>query len=298
MPALREEHRSGLDYLAAATSLLQEIRAAHPIEGLYEAGDLSWWWRQPRSSDAVDQVFWFDKHGKPEAAAIITDWGDRVALDPMLMPDATPDFVAVVVERGLANARKYGYETIELEVSQTDTVMRDILVDHGFAMTAEGYIAEAWLDTTLCPDVSELADGYRLTTRRDSLDKTHHGGRSGPEHSERLLQTPLYRIDLDLLVVDENDDPAAYGVFWCDPVTATGLVEPMRTEEAHQKRGLARHVLTAGIARLTEAGVERIKIVYETDNPASGHLYRSVGFEPVKITDAFTLGEQTQAAPG
>ncbi len=61
----------------------------------------------------------------------------------------------------------------------------------------------------------------------------------------------------------------------------------MRTEDEHQQRGLARHVLTAGINKLAEAGAERIKIVYEPDNPAAGHLYRSVGFEPVKLTDAF-----------
>jgi len=52
------------------------------------------------------------------------------------------------------------------------------------------------------------------------------------------------------------------------------------TVDDHQRRGLARHILTAGIDLLAEAGPERIEICYETDNPASRGLYLSVGFAP------------------
>ena len=37
-----------------------------------------------------------------------------------------------------------------------------------------------------------------------------------------------------------------------------------------------------------KAGAERIKICYEPDNPASGHLYLSVGFEPDRHTVVFS----------
>ena len=77
--------------------LLQRIRRAHPTAGLYEAADLQWWWAQrPRSTDDVAQLFWFDPRGRPEAAVIATDAGPRMQLDPMVMPDATPDWVAHV----------------------------------------------------------------------------------------------------------------------------------------------------------------------------------------------------------
>jgi RimJ/RimL family protein N-acetyltransferase len=39
------------------------------------------------------------------------------------------------------------------------------------------------------------------------------------------------------------------------------------------------------VALLASVGAQRIKIVYDPDNPASGHLYRSVGFEPHRYTD-------------
>ena len=89
------------------------------------------------------------------------------------------------------------------------------------------------------------------------------------------------------MVHDGHNDVAAYGLFWYDPATATGLVEPMRTEDDHQRRGLARHVLTAGLDRLAGAGAARIKICFEPDNPASGPLYRSVGFVPDRATVVF-----------
>ena len=58
----------------------------------------------------------------------------------------------------------------------------------------------------------------------------------------------------------------------------------MRTEDAHQRQGLARHVLTAGVDRLARAGATRIKICFEPDNEAARALYLDVGFEPVRRT--------------
>jgi len=124
----------------------------------------------------------------------------------------------------------------------------------------------------------------------------HFGRRAGPQTEQRLRQTSLYRADLDLVVHDSHGDVGAYGLLWFDPVTATGVVEPMRTEDDHQRRGLARHILTAGIGRLAAAGAERISIGWEPDNPASSQLYRSVGFEPVPWTDIVS-GSTGQRAP-
>ena len=119
--------------------------------------------------------------------------------------------------------------------------------------------------------------------------------RNHTDPEPRLRETSLYRSDLDLVVFDSDDNVAAYGSFWHDPESATGLVEPMRTENAHQQRGLARHVLTTGIDLLADAGAYRIKLVFEPDNAASKHLYLSVGFEPDRQTDMFV--RRTSAGP-
>jgi GNAT superfamily N-acetyltransferase len=262
---------------------------------LFEAADLQWWWRTPRSTDDVGQLFWFDRLGRPEAAVIATDWGDRIALDPILLPDATPDWVAHVLERGLARASESGFEEVELEVDRGDDVMREVLRNHGFAIK-QGGVVETWLAADARPEISPLHEDYRLSSRLDTMLRPHHIiKRSGPDVEARLRQTSLYRPDLDLLILDRDDNTAAHGLFWYDPDTATGLVEPMRTEDDHQRRGLARHVLTTGVNLLAEAGAARIKICFEPDNPASSHLYLSVGFEPVKQTDV--LAGRAIAAP-
>jgi GNAT superfamily N-acetyltransferase len=295
MSAMRQQHLVGLDYLRVVTALLQRIRGAHPTAGLYQAAELHWWWRNPRSTDQVPQLFWFDDHGRPAAAVIATDWGDGssavfedTTLALIVMPDASPDWVTHVIEHGLAHAAESGIEAIDVEVDRTDYPVREVLLRHGFARKGDG-IVEAWLSVEDRPEISALHDGYRLRTRSETMPQPHHfGRRGGPRTEERLRQTSLYRPDLDLVVYDSDGDVGAYGLFWFDPQTATGVVEPMRTEDDHQRRGLARHILTVGIDLLAAAGAERISIGWEPDNPASGHLYRSVGFEPVLSTEVFS----------
>jgi GNAT superfamily N-acetyltransferase len=283
---LREAHRIGLDHLRDVTALLHRIRRAHPTAGLYEAADLQWWWRVPRPTDAVPQLFWFDHLGRPEAAVIATDWGRRIHLDPIVLPDAAPGWVAHVMERGLAHAGDVGIERVGLEVANDDDVLRRMLGGRGFAIE-EGGVVEAWLDASARPEIARLHDGYRLSSRLETTGRPHHmisAARNILDPEPRLRQTSLYRPELDLVVHDERGQVAAYGLFWYDPETATGLVEPMRTEDDHQRRGLARHILTSGLDLLARAGAERIKICFEPDNPASKHLYLSVGFEPFRQT--------------
>lgn len=279
---VREQHRVGISYLREVTTLAQRVRAAHPTAGLFEAGDFQWWWRTPRSTDDLPQLFWFDDAGHPEAAVIATDWGDAIGLDPIAMPDATPDWIAHIVERGLAHADAAGLDAVQFVIDRADDVMADALVGQGFKIF-EDETVESWLEAADRPATSPLRPDYRLASRLDTLSTPHHMiRRSGPDVEMRLRQTSLYRPDLDLLVLDSRDRVAAYGLFWFDPETATGLVEPMRTEDDHQRRGLARHLLTTGIDLLADAGAARIKICFRPDNPASSSLYLGVGFEPVK----------------
>ena len=294
---MREEHRVGIACLESATTLLQRVRKAHPTRGLFEAADMQWWWRTPRSTDTHPQLFWFDDLGRPEAAVIATDWGDAVALAPIVMPDTPPEWVAHVIKRGLAHATESGMGAIDLEVDRADDVVREVLIGHGFATqddatgdsAASLSVVEAWLAGDVRPEISPLQEGYQLFRRLDTMRRPHHMiKRSGPDVEQRLSQTSLYRPDLDLLVLDRNDDHAAHSLFWYDAETATGLVEPMRTEDDHQRRGLARHLLTTGINLLAEAGATRIKICFEPDNAAARGLYLSVGFEPVKETVVYS----------
>jgi len=290
MPELQEQQLVGLASLEGATNLLQRIRIDSPTAGLWEAADRQWSWRNERSTDDVPQLFWFDDAGNPQAAVITTDTPYGFTFDPIVMPDASPDWLAHVVARGLEYAASCGVDAVEVEVDRAGDEMRAILSSLGFASKEDG-VVEAWIAAEAIPEVSALSEEYRLSSRAENMQRQHHmtsSERNHPDPEERLRQTSLYRPDLDLVVYDSNDAVAAYGLFWHDPASATGLVEPMRTEDNHQKRGLARHVLTAGLHRLVDAGAERVKIAYEPSNAASSHLYLDVGFVPHRHTDIFS----------
>lgn len=273
-----EQHRFGLGYLEAVTALAQRVRAAHPTAGIYEAADFQWWWGRPRASDGIAQLFWFDDTGRPEAAAIATDWRETTDIAPIVMPNADPDWISHVIERGLAQVSEKGLEGVGIVIDRADSVMVEVLGGFGFTQL-DDELGDAWLSADARPGVSELPSGYRLATRLDTVSTPHHMvPRSGPDVEDRLHQTSLYRADLDLVVLDGDARAAAYGLFWLDPETRTGLVEPMRTEDEHQSRGLARHVLTAGINRLFDAGAERVKIAWDPKNTPAHKLYTSVGF--------------------
>ncbi len=285
-----EQQLAGHEYLTAVTTLLQRIRRTHPTSGLWEAADRQWSWRNTRATDSVPQLFWFADDGQPDAAVITTATEHGVGFDPMFMPDTAPDRVAEIIERGLAHAADCGFDTVEIEVDITDDVLRSVLFGRNFRAEDDG-VVEAWLVADARPGISTLHADYRSSSRADTLDRPHHmisEARNHPDPEQRLRETSLYRADLDLVVHDANGAVAAYGLFWYDPTTLTGHVEPMRTEDDHQQRGLARHILTTGVNLLADAGATRIKIAFEPDNQAAGHLYQSVGFEPHRHTDVLS----------
>lgn len=290
-----EQQLVGLDAIDAVTRLLQRNRLAHPTAGAFDAAEIQWWWREPSSTDDLPQLVWFDDEG-PTATAMLRDWSEggsaltgEHSLTVLTLPDTSDETICVVVARGLAHACEHGIDAVEIEVELDDTATLAELRDRGFERTDDGVIS-GWLDASERPPVSPLPDGYELKTREETKQQQlPHPfiARNGPQVEERLLQTSLYRPDLDLVVYDDHGEPAAYGLFWYDPVTATGVVEPMRTNDDHQRRGLARHVLTAGVDRLAGVGAERVTIGWEPGNPASGPLYRSVGFVPGSQTDLY-----------
>lgn len=285
-----ERPLSGLEYLEGVTCLLQRVRSAHPTAGVWEAADLQWWWRKPRSTDDSAHPFWFDDADHEVAAAVVTEWSGRFGLDLIVVPSLGAGIVREVWHSGLASLRAVGASTVEVMVDDDDGVMVSLLDDSGFvALPEKG--ASAWMPAEARPEPSPLTVGYSLRSRLEMGNSPHHMvARSGAQVEERLRQTSLYRPDLDLCVVDREGDVAAYGLFWHDPTTRVGFVEPMRTEETHQRKGLARHILTSGIERLVRAGATRIKVNYEQGNEASSSLYLDIGFVPSMTTSVYVRG--------
>jgi GNAT superfamily N-acetyltransferase len=264
-----------------ATELLQRARLADRQAGIWEAADVQWWWRKARRSDDVEQLFWVDSQG-PVAGVLLTSWTDSSwQCDPIVvpgLPGVEPDGVWA---RALEEAWARAVDGFDVPVRDDDPVLKELVAASG--LVAGESDSTAWMDADDRPGVQSPAEGFALvdrTQRRSTPHPMRH--RNGDEVEERLGRCPLYDPELDLAIEAVDGRVAGYSLYWFDPVTSVGLVEPVRVEAEYQRRGLARAMLTAGIDRLAALGAQRVKVSYRTE-PA-GALYQDLGFQPTSTT--------------
>jgi len=257
----------GREYLRLATRLLQHMRLTAASGGIWEAADVQWWSRTERSTDAAGQVFWV-AGGEPVAAVVCTDFEPSIQCDVFIGPGADGDEVC-------AEALRRADGMTEFPVRDDDARLIAALAAAGYGPDPSGGIVTSWLAAEDRPPVPPLAAGFRLLSRAETADRPHPmTARNGPAVADRLRDCSLYRPELDLMVQAPDGQVAGYGLFWADPVTGVGLVEPMRTEDAFQRRGIASHLLATGLARLAQHGCQRLKV----SNDIS--LYLRAGFRP------------------
>ncbi len=263
--AIYEMCASGLEYLALATQLLQRVRLADPEAGVWEAADLQWWWRTPRLSDAIDQLFWIDDEG-PVAGLVLTDWHRAWGCDPIIVPGVSAVSLPTVWARAVEAIDSLGLEAVEVLARDDDFELLDLLAGAGFVADDDDRSGSTWMNAKDRPCVAAVPEGFVLVDRAQETTNPHPMRRRGGEAIEaRLWQCSLYDPALDLAVEAADGEVAGYAVFWFDPVTEVGMVEPMRVEDAYQRRGLARAMLTTGLARLVKRGARRLKVGYATD---------------------------------
>src|SRR5690606_15352651 len=129
--------------------------------------------------------------------------------------------------------------------SDDDRTFRELARRSGF--TAGERDGTAWMDAADRPAVLAPPAGFALTDRTQRRDAPHPmRHRNGEGVAQRLEQCPLYDPALDLAVETADGRVAGYSLYWFDPITRVGLVEPVRIEDEFQRRGLARAMLSAG----------------------------------------------------
>ena len=129
--AIREATASGLNYLGLATELLRRARLADAEGGLWEAPDLQWWWRRPRRSDTIEQLFWIDEAG-PVAGAVLTDWGQAWGCDPIVVPGESTVSLATVWARATEAIDALRLEAVDVLARDDDFELRGLLERSGF----------------------------------------------------------------------------------------------------------------------------------------------------------------------
>jgi GNAT superfamily N-acetyltransferase len=263
---------TGREYLALVTDLLQRQRLADPVAGLWEAADLQWWYTRDPHPDDADAVVWVDGDA-PVTAAVFTRWsasryGCAVLGDPTFA--AAWEFVH-------RRCGELAAASIKMEVDPTSPVSVAEPARAGFTEHVET-IAVSWLDSADRAAVRALPNGYTLATRLEQSGPHPMIKRNGADVEARLRDCSLYDPELDLALLTGDGAAAGYAMFWADPRTGVGLVEPMRIEDTHAGRGLAGTLLRAGLEALAARGCDRFKVSHELTNPAAERVYLGAGF--------------------
>ena len=168
-----------------------------------------------------------------------------------------------------------------------------------------GYICEETTEAQRRRSMSEpiesapLADGYTLRALGDESElparswlswKAFHPDEpddryQGWEWYRNVQRAPLYRRDLDLVVVAPDGELAAFGTIWFDDIARTASFEPVGTHPAHQRRGLGKALLTEGLRRAARLGATLATV--NSYSKAAGALYASVGFTGFDTNEAW-----------
>lgn len=225
----------------------------------------------------------------------------------MMMPDGGPgeahlsvhpDFKTAVLEAEmldtaeakLAVEQPDGRRKLVVWVSEADELRQKLLQERGYA--PQPWPERQWyrrLDEPV--PAAPLASGYTIRALGDGLELLercyasglgfHEGdievavdNRNDPAWYRHIQTAPLYRRDLDLVAIAPDGAIAAFCTVWFDDVTRTAYFEPAATVPNHQRRGLARALLTEGLRRLQHMGA--VSAVVCGYSEAANALYRSV----------------------
>lgn len=290
---LSVESPVGVRYLEVVTTLLQRRQLADPGGETWEAADLQWWWTRHRHDDPADARVWHDA-GEPLAAAVITRWKpDRTGCDVLAATDFQPAWTWAAQRCAQLDAAR-----VEMAVWEDDRAAGDAARQAGFTPSKDSY-AVSWLDPAarIAPNRA-MPDGYRLVSRAEYPARPHPMiERNGPQIEDGLRQCSLYDPSLDLAVLAPDDSVAGYALFWPDLVTGVGLVEPMRVADAHAGRGLAAHLLDAGLGGLAARGCTRLKVSADPDNSRAVRLYAGAGFVTSRVDRTWLFGSVRPTEP-
>jgi ribosomal protein S18 acetylase RimI-like enzyme len=177
-------------------------------------------------------------------------------------------------------------------VGEHEAVLVDALVRNAFrpAGRSEPYFVQLVRGLDDLPDAM-LPDGFRerpVSGPDDAAARAAvHAEAFAPsrvtEDSYRTVMAAWpYRPNLDRVVVAPDGRFAAYATAWLDDVRRVGVFEPVGTDPAYRRLGLAHAACSAALRALADAGASSASVLARGDAayPAPARLYRSLGFQP------------------
>ena len=177
---------------------------------------------------------------------------------------------------------------IGTDVMDCDTSRRNILKAQDYVPPDEPAFCYTTRSLLEAIPASILPHGFtmRSVAGEDEAEAVQavHAGSFGsmwqPGEYLNVMRTPGFHIDHELIVVAPDGCFAAFLIYWIDPVSKSGLFEPVGCHQDFQRLGLTRALMYEGMRRMVAYGMTTAVVKHQPaqNNPAAAALYRSVGF--------------------
>ncbi len=209
---------------------------------------------------------WVEAYGREASGEIMGAPGLGLAADPGVYENDTSQ-IAALQARGFQRSGPEGL----LLLRSLGKPIPDPPLSEGFTVRSVAHASE----------VKKRAEAHR---------DAFHPSRITDEAYLRLMQTPGYTPELDLVAVTPDGTFAAFCLGWLDAANRVGEFEPVGTRSAFRYMGLARAVLLEGLRRMKSQGAESAVVgpIAADEKPAL-QLYRSVGFQPILRNCSYVL---------
>jgi mycothiol synthase len=249
-----------------------------------------------------DVFIWETTDGQIAAVLNREGPGDAfLQLHPGFCSAELDEEMIVTAEKHLSHTSKDGKRKLCVWADSRADVCQTILMRRGYAKGNEP--EHQWRRTLDVPipdvpvptgfTVRALGDGLELLERCYASGLGFHKGdikiavenRRDPTWYRNIQTAPLYRRDLDLVAVAPDGAIASFTTIGFDDVTRSAYIEPVATVPAHQRRGLAKSVMTEGLRRLKRMGA--LVAFVSGYSPEANALYASVMGNEFDLSEAW-----------
>jgi len=175
---------------------------------------------------------------------------------------------------------------IKCTVGQSNMAQREALSRRAYVELETGTV---FRQRSLDQPVTELTppNGYRvrdmfqaadevLLARADIENRVFSRSLTA-EFVRRLLNSSIYKPELDLMMLTTDGTASAFCTAWFDQENQVGFFEPIGTLEVHRQRGLAQVLMNEGFRRLQELGASAVYLGNSNSNTAANRLYETMG---------------------
>lgn len=294
MPAFRPYHP---DDLPAVKQFLGERLQAAGLVSFHPGDILHWMTNQYRGLE-LERHFFICSDIRGDVIALAELPPVRWAFFPLLVrwdlsgSTLEREMLAWCVAEVAQRMRAEGSDktTIGTETHDTDSGRIANLLALGFEPSAED-VPDALTRRSLLEPITvpALPDGFSI---QSNLDRSHaealgsvHAAAfnskwQGDEYAA-VMYAPGFQRETELVVVAPDGRYANFLVYWVDPVSKSGLFEPVGCHPDFRRRGLTTILMLEAMRRMQVAGLTTAFVRHEMQNEAATKLYASVGFQRV-----------------